>query len=196
MTDDGDALDRVAVPRLGLSPAVLVAIALGGALGTVARFLLSATFYDSARQFPTTTLLINLSGSLAIGLLVPLVDNFAHRGAALRGAALRGAALRGASLLRPFLIVGLLGGWTTYSTLAVDAVVLAKDGHAAAGVLSLVVTLVGGVALVVCGNALGRRLLAGPPLGDQPLGGPPPGGHPPAGHPPAGPAPEHETEGP
>jgi fluoride exporter len=145
MTNDGDALDRVAVPRLGLSPAVLVAIALGGALGTVARFLLSATFYDSARQFPTTTLLINLSGSLAIGLLIPLVDNFATRGAAL---------------LRPFLIVGLLGGWTTYSTLAVDAVILAKDGHAAAGVLSLVATLVGGLALVVCGNALGRRAVA------------------------------------
>ena len=144
MTDDGDALDRVAVPRLGLSPAVLVAIALGGALGTVARFLLSATFYDSARQFPTTTLLINLSGSLAIGLLIPLVDNFATRGAAL---------------LRPFLIVGLLGGWTTYSTLAVDAVVLAKDGHAGAGVLSLAATLVGGLALVAGGHALGRRAL-------------------------------------
>ena len=149
MTDQGDALDRVPVPRLGLSAAVLVAIAVGGALGTVARFLLSATFSDSATHFPTTTLLINLSGSLAIGLLVPLVDNFAHGGASRQGA----------SLLRPFLIVGLLGGWTTYSTLAVDAVVLAKDGHAAAGVLSLVATLVGGLVLVVCGNTLGRRAL-------------------------------------
>jgi fluoride exporter len=165
MTDQGDALDRVAMPRLGLSAAVLVAIALGGALGTVTRFLLSATFSDSATHFPTTTLLINLSGSLAIGLLVPLVDNFAHRGAALRG-----AALRGASLLRPFLIVGLLGGWTTYSTLAVDAVVLAKDGHAAAGVLSLVATVVGGLVLVVCGNALGRRALGRRALGPRVVG--------------------------
>jgi fluoride exporter len=163
--DHGDALEKVAVPRLGLSAAVLVAIAVGGALGTVARFLLDTTFSDPATHFPTTTLLINLSGSLLIGLLVPLVDNFAPR----------------APLVRPFLIVGLLGGWTTYSTLAVDAVVLAKDGHAAAGVLSLVATLVGGLALVVCGNALGRRLLSGPP---------------PGGHPPGGPAPEHEPEGP
>ena len=143
MTNSGDALDRVAVPQLRLSPAVLVAIALGGALGTVARFLLSATFSDSARHFPTTTLLINLSGSLAIGLLVPLVDNFSAR----------------APLVRPFLIVGILGGWTTYSTLAVDAVVLAKDGHAGAGVLSLAATLVGGLALVAGGHALGRRAL-------------------------------------
>jgi CrcB protein len=143
MTDNGEALDRVAVVRLRLSPAVLVAIALGGALGTVARFLLDTTFSDSARQFPTTTLLINLSGSLAIGLLVPLVDNFSTR----------------APLVRPFLIVGILGGWTTYSTLAVDAVVLAKDGHAGAGVLSLAATLVGGLALVAGGHALGRRAL-------------------------------------
>ena len=140
MTDSGDALDKVAVPQLRLSAAVLVAVALGGALGTVARFLLDTTFSDSARQFPTTTLLINLSGSLAIGLLVPLVDNFSTR----------------APLVRPFLIVGILGGWTTYSTLAVDAVVLAKDGHAAAGLLSVAATLAGGLALVVVGHALGR----------------------------------------
>jgi fluoride exporter len=145
MTDHGhgDALERTAVPRLGLSAAVLVAIALGGALGTVARFLLDTTFSDSPTHFPTTTLLINLSGSLLIGLLVPLVDNFSTR----------------AQLVRPFLIVGVLGGWTTYSTLTVDAVVLAKDGHAVAGVLSLAATLVGGLALVVCGNALGRRAI-------------------------------------
>ena len=152
MTDHGEALEKVSVPRLGLSAAVLVAIAVGGALGTVARFLLDSTFSDPSSHFPTTTLLINLSGSFLIGLLVPLVDNFATRGAAL---------------LRPFLIVGILGGWTTYSTLAVDAVVLAKDGHAGAGVLSLAATLIGGLALVVCGNALGRRAL-GRPAQDRP----------------------------
>jgi fluoride exporter len=159
MTNSGsdDALDRVAVPQLRLTPAVLVAIALGGALGTVARFLLDTTFSDSAVHFPTTTLLINLSGSLAIGLLVPLVDNFSAR----------------APLVRPFLIVGILGGWTTYSTLAVDAVVLAKDGRAAAGVLSLVATLVGGLALVVCGNALGRRALGSQAQGGRGQDGPP-----------------------
>jgi CrcB protein len=144
----GDALDRVAVPQLRLTPAVLVAIALGGALGTVARFLLDTTFSDSAVHFPTTTLLINLSGSLAIGLLVPLVDNFSAR----------------APLVRPFLIVGILGGWTTYSTLAVDAVVLAKDGHVAAGVFSVVATVVGGLALVLVGHALGRRALGQAPV--------------------------------
>jgi CrcB protein len=132
--------------RWGLSPATIVAIALGGALGTVARYLLDATFTDSPDHFPTTTLIINLSGSLAIGFLVPLVDNFTAR----------------APLARPFLIIGILGGWTTYSTLAVDAVTLAKDGHAATAILSVAATLVGGLALVVVGTAAGRSTVSSP----------------------------------
>jgi CrcB protein len=143
MTDHDDILEQAALPRLGLSPGVLVAIGLGGALGTVARFLLSSAFSDSARQFPTTTLLINLSGSLAIGLLVPLVENLAAR----------------VPLLRPFVIVGLLGGWTTYSALAVDAVTLAQHRHGWLGLLSVALTLGGGLALVLGGNSLGTRLV-------------------------------------
>jgi CrcB protein len=141
MTNPKDALAEVAVPRITLSPAAFFAIAVGGALGTVGRFLLDTTFTESAGHFPTTTLLINLSGSLAIGFLVPLVDNS-----------------RRVLLLRPFLIVGILGGWTTYSTLTVDAVTLAKDGHAATAALSLAATLFGGLILVVLGSAVGRRM--------------------------------------
>jgi len=142
MTHPENALTQPSVPRLTLSPGAIVAIAVGGALGTVARFLLDTAFSQPSDRFPWTTLLINLSGSLAIGLLVPVVT------------------LR-APLLRPFLIVGVLGGWTTYSALAVDAVVLAKDGHAATAVLSLAATLFGGLALVVAGNLIGRRIAVG-----------------------------------
>ena len=61
--------------------------------------------------------------------------------------------------LRPFLIVGLLGGWTTYSTLAVEATLLAKDGAVATFVAYLAATVVGGLVLVVAGHALGRRVV-------------------------------------
>jgi CrcB protein len=144
MANRNDALAEPAVPRLALSPAAIIAIAIGGALGTVARFLLDTTFNETAGHFPITTLVINLSGSLAIGLLVPLLDDVARR----------------RPLIRPFLMVGFLGGWTTYSTLAVDAVTLAKDGHAATAVLSLAGTLAGGLVLVMAGNAAGRRFAA------------------------------------
>jgi len=93
--------------------------------------------------FPWVTLLVNLTGSLAIGFLVPLTEHVSHR----------------APPLRPLLMVGFLGGWTTYSTLAVDAVLLGKQGDVATGLAYLVATIVGGLALVVAGHGAGRRLV-------------------------------------
>ncbi|HWE66217.1 MAG TPA: CrcB family protein [Acidimicrobiales bacterium] len=139
----GDPLDGIALPRLGFSAAALVAIFIGGAIGTVARFLLDSSHATPSGHFPLTTLVINLSGSLAIGLLVPLVERMQQR----------------IPWGRPFLIVGLLGGWTTYSTLAVDAVQLGRGSHVAIGLAYLAATVAGGVALVVVGDALGRRVV-------------------------------------
>jgi CrcB protein len=143
MTDHQDPLRKVAMPRLALSAAAIVAILVGGGLGTVARFLLDTTFAERPGQFPTLTLLINLSGSLAIGFLVPLIERVESR----------------VPLLRPFVLVGLLGGWTTYSTLAVNGVTLLQDGHVGTCVLYLAATLAGGTALVVLGHAGGRRVV-------------------------------------
>ena len=139
----GDDLDQLFVPRLGLSVATMVAIFVGGAVGTVARYELNARHPIAPGHFPWVTLLINLSGSFAIGLLVPLTEFVTPR----------------APLARPLLIVGFLGGWTTYSTLAVEATLLAKDGAIADFVTYLVATVVGGLALVVIGTALGRRMV-------------------------------------
>jgi CrcB protein len=141
--ESGEGIDRLSVPSIGLSIPVLVAVFVGGALGTVSRYELDARHTIAPGHFPWVTLLINLSGSFAIGLLVPLVDRATPR----------------APLARPFLIVGLLGGWTTYSTLAVEATLLAKHGATAGFVTYLVATVVGGLALVVVGTALGRRMV-------------------------------------
>ena len=140
------------LPLFGLSAATIVAIFVGGALGTVARYLLEAHHPSPPGHFPWVTLLVNLSGSLAIGLLVPLTEHVAT----------------GAPLLRPFLVVGFLGGWTTYSTLAVDATLLAKDGDVATCLAYLAATVAGGLALVVAGPraraAVGAGVSAPPPL--------------------------------
>jgi fluoride exporter len=140
---NADGLEQLFVPRLGLSVSTLVAIFVGGAIGTVARYELDARHPIAPGHFPWVTLLINLSGSFAIGLLVPLTEYFTPR----------------APLARPLLIVGFLGGWTTYSTLAVEAILLAKHGAIADFVVYLVATLVGGLALVVVGTALGRKMV-------------------------------------
>lgn len=138
-----DLLDEPLVPLMGLSAGTMVAILVGGALGTVARYLLEAHHPLAPGDFPWVTLVVNLTGSFAIGLLLPLTEHLTHR----------------FPVVRPLVVVGFLGGWTTYSTLAVDAVLLARHGDAAACVAYLVATVAGGLALVVAGHALGRRLV-------------------------------------
>ncbi len=138
-----DLLDEPMLPLLGLSASTLVAIFVGGALGTVARYLLEALHPLAPGAFPWVTLLVNLTGSFAIGLVMPLTEDVSHR---LRA-------------LRPLLVIGFLGGWTTYSTLAVDATLLARHGNVAGCLAYLAATVAGGLALVVAGHALGRRLV-------------------------------------
>ena len=60
---------------------------------------------------------------------------------------------------RPLLVVGFLGGWTTYSTLAVEAALLAKDGDIVTFVAYVAATVIGGLTLVVAGSGLGRKLV-------------------------------------
>lgn len=139
-----DLLDEPVLPLLGLSAGTLTAVFLGGALGTVARYLLEAHHAGGSGTFPWVTLLVNLSGSLAIGFLVPLVDHVAPR----------------SPLVRPLVLIGFLGGWTTYSTLAVDATLLGKNGHVALCLAYLLATVAGGLALVAFGHAAGRKLVA------------------------------------
>jgi len=138
-----DLLDEPVLPLFGLSAGTILAIFLGGALGTVARYELAAHHAAGSATFPWVTLLVNLTGSLAIGMLVPVTEHVSHR----------------SPLLRPFLLIGFLGGWTTYSTLAVDTLLLAKDGNAATCLAYVVATVVGGLALVVLGHGAGRRLV-------------------------------------
>jgi len=138
-----DLLDEPDLPSLGLSVSTLAAIFFGGALGTLARFLLTAHHPAGAGAFPWVTLLVNLSGSFAIGFLVPVTERFSRR----------------APTVRPLLLVGVLGGWTTYSTLAVDATLLLRQGDIGTCLAYLAATVMGGLTLVVAGNVAGRRLV-------------------------------------
>jgi CrcB protein len=139
-----DRLNQPVLPLLGLSAGTLAAIFVGGSFGTVARYLLEAHHPIAPGAFPWVTLLINLTGSLAIGFIIPLTESKTPR----------------LPLLRPLAVIGFLGGWTTYSTLAVESTLLAKDGDIATCLAYLLATVAGGLALVVVGHAAGRRLTA------------------------------------
>jgi CrcB protein len=131
------------LPPSPFTPLTVTAIFIGGALGTLARFLLDTAHPVSPGHFPLTTLIINLSGSLAIGLLIPLLEPVNQR----------------APWARPLLVIGVLGGWTTYSTLAVDSVQLWHHGHVGLMVGYLAATVIGGIAAVVVAHTLVHRLV-------------------------------------
>jgi len=123
-------------------PDVLVAVAVGGAIGTILRAALGELFTNSSLQFPSTTLGINLAGSFALGLiLVPLVERF-------------GPAPR----LRPFLTTGILGGFTTFSTFMVESVQLGRHGRVGLAITYVTVSTVGGIIAAFVGIVAGRAL--------------------------------------
>ncbi len=126
--------------------AVLATVALGGAIGSVGRYAVGVALPPAATGFPWATLLVNVSGAFAMGLLVAyLVDRpGVHR------------------LARPFVGVGLLGGWTTFSALAVEVVRLGVADEVQLALAYVAATFLVGTLAVAAGAALGQRVWPGP----------------------------------
>jgi len=123
----------------------VAAIAAGGALGAVARHGVGVALPNSPGEWPWSTLLANVSGCLLIGVLVVLADAWVtHR------------------LLRPFLGVGVLGGYTTFSAFAVETIDLAGAGRPALALAYVTVTAVAALVAVRLGIGLTRVLVARP----------------------------------
>ncbi|HET9516184.1 MAG TPA: CrcB family protein [Actinoplanes sp.] len=121
---------------------VLGAISAGGALGALARYGLATAWPPAAGQFPWATFIANVSGCLLIGALMVLITEVwtAH------------------PLIRPFLGVGVLGGYTTFSTYTADIQQLVAGGAARTGLLYLAGTLAAALAAVSAGISLARLL--------------------------------------
>ena len=116
--------------------------ALGGALGALGRWGVSLAL-PSTSGWPWATFLVNVTGCLLIGaLLAVLLARFA-----------------GSPWLRPFLAVGVLGGYTTYSTFAVDVVRLVEAGSWPTAAGYVAASVVGGVLAVLAGLLAARALL-------------------------------------
>jgi fluoride exporter len=122
--------------------AMIGAVAVGGAIGSVARLLIGAAVQQRVgTSFPVGTLLINVTGSLLLGLLVRV--------------ALETPAVT--PTLRAFLTTGLCGGYTTFSTFSYDAAVLIDERSYARAALYIVAS----VALALMGMAVpGHRGVA------------------------------------
>jgi CrcB protein len=123
-------------------------IAVGGGCGAAARYAILRAEPVRTGAFPYTTFAINVVGALVLAVLL---ESLARRGI-------------DAWWIRPFAAIGVLGGFTTFSTMCVEAMLLGRDGHVALAALYLVASMGAGVAVVVAGlRAAGLAPGAVPP---------------------------------
>src|SRR5262245_30917002 len=111
-------------------------VALGGAIGSVARYGISLAALPISRTLPWGTIIINVAGSLVIGFFGTLT--------------LSGGKYPVSENVRLFVMVGLCGGFTTFSAFSLQTLDLIRDGsvlRAAANIILSVTLCVGAVAI-------------------------------------------------
>ncbi|CAN5501496.1 CrcB family protein [soil metagenome] len=116
----------------------LVAVLIGGLVGTGMRLGIDALLPHGDGDFPLSTLVINVTGAFVLGMLVGRVWPSAP------------------SWLRFGLGTGLLGSFTTFSALVASVFTLAQAGAMGTGLLYLAVTLTAGIAAAAAGLLVGR----------------------------------------
>lgn len=119
-------------------------IFLGAGLGGTARYLLSNALYALlGRQFPWGTLVVNASGSFIMGVLfILLLNRYALY----------------APQLRLFLLVGVLGGYTTFSSFSIETWNLIESGAWAAGIMNILLNMILCLGLTWLGITWSRHL--------------------------------------
>jgi CrcB protein len=119
-------------------------IALGGAIGSVLRYLVAGIDYRfSAGVFPVSTFVVNATGSLVIGFLWGLFERFAV-----------------SPHVRMFIFIGILGGYTTFSTFTLESFNLMRDGEYKIALMNVLLSNAICIAAVFIGFMLARSLLA------------------------------------
>jgi CrcB protein len=122
----------------------LLLVGLGGFLGTVARYALGGLLarWKSGSSFPYETLVVNVVGCLAIGFLAGLAETRGILGGTTRA----------------FLFIGLLGGFTTFSSFGYETFQLLRDGQLAAAASSVTLQLLLGLGAVWSGDLAARAI--------------------------------------
>ena len=119
-------------------------VAIGGAFGAVARYLLNQVFGGFLAPFPAATFLINVTGSLLIGFLLTLATDKAVISENMRLA----------------LVVGFLGAYTTFSTFEFEIFTLFREKNFLTAFAYLLLSIIIGFIGVCCGVWLAKRFLS------------------------------------
>jgi fluoride exporter len=121
----------------------LLAIAFGGAVGSVLRFLVSTGTHGLlGRAFPYGTLVVNVAGCLLMGaLFVLFTDRFSDN-----------------ALVRAGVLIGVLGGFTTFSSFSIETFHLIEQGESVKAIVNVTASVVLCVSATWFGVVLGRQL--------------------------------------
>lgn len=122
-------------------------LAIGGALGTLARYALSLWALPFSKELPIGTLIINITGSFAIGFFGTLT--------------LANGKYPVSENIRLFVMIGLCGGFTTFSAFSLQTLDLLRGGAAGRGLINILLSVVLCLSAVALGHALGARLNGG-----------------------------------
>lgn len=134
-------IDVQGAPRRREHPAVVLGlISAGGVTGSLARYRLDEAFPHQPGEWPWATWSINVGGCLLLGVLMALISELE----------------KGQRTLRPLLGVGVLGGFTTFSTAVVEVQQLVGIGAAGTGLAYLGGTVAAALVAVTAGSALTR----------------------------------------
>jgi len=120
-----------------------ILLAAGGAIGTILRYSMSGLTYRIVNGvFPWGTIVVNLTGSFAIGLLWGFfeIQNIS-------------------SNMRNFIFIGILGGFTTFSTYALESLNLLRDGEIKWAMTNLLISNICGLILVFAGFMLSKFII-------------------------------------
>ena len=122
----------------------ILSIAIGGAFGAVARYLINVSPLNAVfDKFPLTTFVINVTGSFLIGFLMILfADKYSSN-----------------ENLRMAIIVGFLGAFTTFSTFEMEMFGLVREKQLVTAFVYLALSILVGFIGVVAGVSLGRRVV-------------------------------------
>jgi CrcB protein len=122
-------------------------VMIGGALGTLARYAIGVATLPISAQLPLGTIIINITGSFVIGLFGSLT--------------LAGGRFPVSETVRLFVMIGLCGGYTTFSSFSLQTLDLMRGGDLGRAAINIAASVVLCIAAVAAGHALGAHLNGG-----------------------------------